>query len=268
MFAEKVVTITGASSGLGRQLAHDLAARRCRVVLFARNADALAEAVAECEAAGGEAMAVTGDVTQPEDCERLIAKTTERFGGIDFLISNAGLSMWAKFEEVTDLNLFRRLMEVNYLGLVHTLHFALPALKKTGGLIVSIGSIQGKIAVPAHSGYVASKHALEGFCDTLRYELEETGVDILTVHPHWIQGTNMRANACTADGTAMGESKRSHNHESITLEQCAREIIDAMRERRRELIIPPRLRLAPILKALWPALLRRKVLRIFRGQGK
>jgi short-subunit dehydrogenase len=160
-------------------------------------------------------------------------------------------------------------MEVNYLGLVHTLHFALPALKKTGGLIVSIGSIQGKIAVPAHSGYVASKHALEGFCDTLRYELEETGVDILTVHPHWIQGTQMRANACTADGAAMGESnKRSHNHESITLEQCAREIIDAMRERRRELIIPPRLRLAPILKALWPALLRRKVLRIFRGQGK
>jgi NAD(P)-dependent dehydrogenase (short-subunit alcohol dehydrogenase family) len=92
MFAEKVVIITGASSGLGRQLAHDLAARRCRVVLFARNADVLAEAVAECEAAGGEAMAVTGDVTQPEDCERLIAKTTERFGSIDFLISNAGLS--------------------------------------------------------------------------------------------------------------------------------------------------------------------------------
>ena len=259
MFSEKVVIITGASSGLGRQLAHDLAARRCRVVLFA---------VAECEAAGGEAMAVTGDVTQPADCERLIDETTERFGGIDFLISNAGLSMWAKFDEVTDLNLFRRLMEVNYLGLVNTLHFALPTLKKNAGLIVSIGSIQGKIAVPAHSGYVASKHALEGFCDTLRYELEGTGVDILTVHPHWIQGTNMRANACTADGAAMGESKRSHNHESITLEQCAREIIDAMRERQRELIIPPRLRLAPILKALWPALLRRKVLRIFRGQGK
>ena len=267
MFAKKVVIITGASSGLGRQLARDLAARRCRVVLFARNANALAEAVAECEAAGGEAMAVNGDVTQPEDCERLITKTTERFGGIDFLISNAGLSMWAKFEEVTDLNLFRRLIEVNYLGLVNTLHFALPALKQRDGLIVSIGSIQGKIAVPAHSGYVASKHALEGFCETLRYELDDTSVDLLTVHPHWIQGTNMRANAFAADGAAMGESKRSHNHESITLDECAREIIDAMRARQSELIIPPRLRLAPILKALWPTMLRRKVMRIFRGQG-
>jgi len=268
MFAEKTVVITGASSGLGRQLACDLAARRCRVVLFARNAGALAEAVAECEAAGGEAMAVTGDVTVPADCERLINETLERFGGIDFLISNAGLSMWAKFEDVTDLNVFRSLMEVNYLGLVNALHFALPSLRKSGGLIVSIGSIQGKIAVPAHSGYVASKHALEGFCETLRYELDGSGVDLLTVHPHWIQGTNMRANACTADGGAMGAGKRAHNHESITLEECAREIIDAMRARQNELIIPPRLRLAPILKALWPAMLRRKVLRIFRGQGK
>ena len=108
MFAEKTVVITGASSGLGRQLACDLASRRARCVLFARNEAALAKVVAECEKAGGEAIAVVGDVTKPEDCERLINEATARFGGIDIYLSNAGLSMWASFEEVKDLNIFRR----------------------------------------------------------------------------------------------------------------------------------------------------------------
>ena len=223
---------------------------------YASLADALAEAEAECEAAGGEAKAVTGDVTQPEDCERLIAKTTERFGGIDFLISNAGLSMWAQFDEVKDLSIFRRLMEVNYLGLVHTLHFALPALKKTGGLIVSIGSIQGKIAVPAHSGYVASKHALEGLVDTLRSELHGTGINFLQVYPDWIRGTGMRQNALGSHGQAVGDRKHDHGGAGVTVDECARAILRTMAKGRSSLYIPRKLQYVSCLKMFFPGLLR------------
>ncbi|SVE04116.1 uncharacterized protein METZ01_LOCUS456970, partial [marine metagenome] len=97
-------------------MACDFASRQARCVLFARNKEALYGVVAECEKAGGEAIAVVGDVTKPDDCERLVNEAAARFGGIDIYLSNAGLSMWAPFEEVKDLNIFRRMMEVNYLG--------------------------------------------------------------------------------------------------------------------------------------------------------
>jgi NAD(P)-dependent dehydrogenase (short-subunit alcohol dehydrogenase family) len=259
MFAGKVVIITGASSGLGRQLALDFAQRKARCVLFARNAEALAEVATECQEAGGKVITVTGDVTVPADCERLAGAAVERFGAIDIFISNAGLSMWAPFEEVKDLNIFRRLMEVNYLGAVNGVHYTLPHLKASGGSIVAVASIQSKMGVPYHTGYVASKHALEGFCNALRYDLEGSGVNVLTVHPHWIQGTNLRANACSGDGGVMGASRRSHYSESITVNKCAMSILAAIDDRETELIIPPKLRLVPWLRLLWPGYLRRKV---------
>ena len=259
MFAEKTVVITGASSGLGAQLACDLASRRARCVLFARNEEALAKVVAECEKAGGEAIAVVGDVTIPEDCERLINEAIARFGGIDIYLSNAGLSMWAPFEEVKDLNIFRRMMEVNYLGAVNGLHFALPHLKQSRGHMVAIASIQSKIGVPYHTGYVASKHALEGFCRALRYDLEGTGVTVLTVHPHWIRGTNLRTNACSADDQPVGDRKLTHTGESISTAECSSAILKAIGNRDTELIVPAKLRFVPWLKLLWPGLLRRKI---------
>ena len=259
MFAKKTVVITGASSGLGRQLACDLASRRARCVLFARNKEALAEVGAKCEKAGGKVITVVGDGTKPEDCERLINEATVRFGSIDIYLSNAGLSMWAPFEEVKDLNIFRRMMEVNYLGAVNGLHFALPHLKQSRGHMVAIASIQSKIGVPYHTGYVASKHALEGFCRALRYDLEGTGVTVLTVHPHWIRGTNLRTNACSADDQPVGDRKLAHTGESISTAECSAAILKAIGNRDTELIVPAKLRFVPWLKLLWPGLLRRKI---------
>ncbi len=268
MFAEKTVVITGASSGLGRQLARDLASRQARCVLFARNRAALAEVVVECENVGGEVISVVGDVTQPVDCEHLINEAVRRFGGIDIYLSNAGLSMWGPFEKVKDLNIFRRLIEVNYLGAVNGLHFALPHLKQSCGHIVAIASIQSKIGVPYHTGYVASKHALEGFCRALRYDLEGTGVTILTVHPHWIRGTNMRKNACSTDGKVVGDRKLAHNSESISVAECSAAILKAVGNGDTELIVPPKLRFVPWLKLLWPSLLRRKIWNKINRQNK
>ena len=268
MFSGKTVIITGASSGLGRQLARDLAVQGANCVLFGRNEDKLAQTLTLCEEAGAQAIAVVGDVTQSVDCERLVNESVARFGGVDIYISNAGISMWAPFEEVKDLGIFRRLMEVNYLGAVHGAHYALPHLKKSAGQFVAIASIQSKVAVPYHTGYVASKHALEGFCGALRCDLEGKGVNVLTVYPHWIRGTDMRANACSADGKALGDSGRSHNKESITSEECSKAVLEALSKRKGELIIPNKLKLVPWLKLLWPGYLRRKIQRMVKGQGE
>jgi len=266
MFADKTVVITGASSGLGRQLARDCAARRANCVLFARNTAALEEVAVECQAAGGRVLVVTGDVTVPDDCERLAKEAEEKFGGIDVYISNAGLSMWSPFEDITDVGIFRKLMEVNYLGAVHGAYATLPALKASGGRFVAIASIQSRMGVPCHTGYVASKHALEGFCKALRYDLEGSGVTVLTVHPHWMRGTNLRANACAADGGTVGEKRRSHGSESVTVEQCAEAVLAAIENRDEELVIPPKLRLVPWLNLFWPGYLRRKVWRLVGRQ--
>jgi len=268
MFSGKTVIITGASSGLGRQLACDLAVQGANCVLFGRNEDKLAQTLTLCEEAGAQAIAVVGDVTQSVDCERLANESVERFGGIDIYISNAGISMWAPFEEVKDLGIFRRLMEVNYLGAVHGAHYALPHLKKSAGQFVAIASIQSKVAVPYHTGYVASKHALEGFCEALRCDLEGKEVNVLTVYPHWIRGTDMRANACSADGKVLKGGGRSHNKESITPEECSKAVLEALGKRKGELIIPNKLKLVPWLKLLWPGYLRRKIQRMVKGQGE
>jgi len=252
MFRDKTVILTGASSGLGAVLAQEFATAGARLTLFARNGEKLQEVVDLCQAAGANALAVSGDVTQPEDCKRLIGTSVQHYGSLDYLVANAGISMWARFDEIEDLTVFRRLIEVNYLGLVNCVHPALPHLKESRGLIAAVSSIQGEIGVPLHTGYVASKHALEGFCKALRMELAESGVDILTVLPHWLRGTDLRQNAFGANGQTLGTSSRKHSSDSISLEAASQAILQAMVKRQRKLVMPWKLRLLLGLHAIKP----------------
>ena len=259
MFRDKTAVITGASSGLGRSLAIELSGLGAGLVLFGRDGARLEETAERCRQGGGTVVTVTGDVTEPDDCARLIAAALDRFGGIDYLVLSAGVSMWARFEDIEDVTIFRKVMETNYLGAVHCAHAALPYLKERRGMIVAISSIQGKIGVPYHTGYVASKHALQGFCDTLRVELEGSGVRVLTVLPHWLRGTGLRQNAYGKSGTPMGNARPAHSGESIGLDECCREIVAAIRSGKRELIIPLRLRVLAWLNKLSPKLVERIV---------
>lgn len=254
MFRDKVVIVTGASSGLGATLATEFAKTGAKVALFSPEEEKQAEVARQCEAAGGRALPVVGDVTREGDCSALVEKTLGSFGAIDYLVANAGISMWAPFAEVDDLEVFRKLVEVNYLGAVNCVHFALPHLIASKGMVVAITSIQGKIGVPLHTGYVGSKHALQGFCETLRMELAGTGVDILTVLPHWLRGTDLRKNAFGKDGRALGTSSRRHSKESISLEEAAHAIMHATHKRKRSLVIPWKLRLLLALNLLAPRL--------------
>jgi NAD(P)-dependent dehydrogenase (short-subunit alcohol dehydrogenase family) len=254
MFRDKVVIVTGASSGLGATLATEFATAGAKVALFSPEAEKQAEVARQCEAVGGRALSVVGDVTRAQDCDNLVQKTLGSFGTLDYLVANAGISMWAPFADVDDLEVFRKLVEVNYLGAVNCVHFALPHLIASKGMVVAITSIQGKIGVPLHTGYVASKHALQGFCESLRMELAGTGVDILTVLPHWLRGTDLRKNAFGKDGRALGTSSRRHSKESISLEEAARKIMQATHKRKRSLVIPWKLRLLLALNLFAPGL--------------
>lgn len=255
MFQGKTVLITGASSGLGASLAVKFAGAGANLALFALDEEGLKQVAGQCGNAGASVITLTGDVSNPDDCSRIIANTISQFGSLDFLVLCAGISMWTRFEDVEDLSLFKRLIDTNYLGAVNCTYYALPHMKKNGGTIVAISSIQGKIGVPLHTGYVASKHALQGFFDALRTEISDPGIHILLVLPHWLRGTNLRRSAIGADGRELGESSAKHNTESISLEECSDAIMKAMRKRQRELVIPSKLKLLPWVKLIFPRLL-------------
>ncbi len=260
----KTVVITGASSGIGEELAVALAARGAHVVLAARGEELLARVKQRCEQAGGRALVVPTDVSDPEACRRMVERSVAEFGGIDALVNNAGLTMRACFEDVTDLSIFERLMRVNYLGAVYCTHHALPYLKSRRGLVVAVSSLTGKSGVPGRSGYAATKHAMQGFFDSLRIELLGKGVDVLVVSPGFV-ATDIRARAVGADG--------STGHEGIAEEQgnrmmdartCANLILRAMERREREVVMMPAAKLVLALKALAPSVVDRIASRMMK----
>lgn len=251
-FAGRTAVVTGASSGLGASLAEAFARGGADPVLFARSREGL-EAVADrCRVGGSEPLVVPGDVTDPAACEALVGRTIDRFGRLDYLVACAGLGMWARFDEVQDPAIFRRIMEVNYAGLVHPLFHALPHLKRSRGMLVAVSSIQGKVGVPYHTGYAASKHAVQGFCDSLRMELRGSGVDVLTVLPHWIRGTRLRERALDGTGTPRGDAAPPHGGGAMAVEEVSRAVLDAVRKRKRTLFVPPRLRFLAWLAEIAP----------------
>ncbi|MBD2313379.1 SDR family oxidoreductase [Desertifilum sp. FACHB-1129] len=255
-FTNKTIIITGASAGIGRTLSLSLAQQGANLVLAARDATALAEVADACHKGGGNAIAIPTDVTQPQACQHLIEQAIATFGQIDILVNNAGISMLAPFEQVTDLSIFEQVMQVNYLGAVYCTHYALPYLKTSRGLLVAISSLCGKTAVPTRTGYVASKHALQGFCDTLRIELRGTGVDVLVVSPGFV-ATDIRKRAFGADGQTLGNSPRDESRGNMSVEECVRQILRAMEKRQREQIMTPKGKVIPWVKLIAPGIVDR-----------
>ncbi len=255
-FANKTIILTGASAGIGKTLAIALAGQGADLVLAARDASALAEVVAACHAAGGQAIAVPTDVTQPEACQQLVEQAIATFGQIDILVNNAGISMLSRFDQVTDLSIFDQVMRVNYLGAVYCTHYALPHLKASRGLVVAISSLCGKTAVPTRTGYVASKHAMQGFFDTLRIELRGTGVDVLVVSPGFV-ATDIRERALGGDGQPLGQSPRDESQGNMSVEECVQQIVWAMERRKREHVMTLKGKAIPWAKLVAPGLVDR-----------
>lgn len=245
---DKVVVITGASSGIGAALAQAMGQAGAKVVLAARRVEEMKRVAMTIP----KAVMVVTDVTKDEDCKNLIDITIKEYGRIDILVNNAGISMTTLFEDITDLSLFRKIMDVNYHGSVACTYYALPHLKASKGLIVAVSSLTGKTGVPSRTAYSASKHAMQGFFDSLRVELMETGVDVTVISPGFVQ-SEVRYKALGGDAEPRNES---HIDESnvMTAEECAAQMMDAIRERNRDVIIADSLRsqLLPWLRLIAP----------------
>lgn len=175
--SEQVIVITGASSGIGRATAKMAAARGAEVLLTARSAPELAKVVAEIQAAGGRADHYAADVTRPEQLEAVAEYADKHFGRIDTWVNNAGVSAYGRIEQL-GLDDMRRVMDVTFWGVVNGCRTALPRLRQQGGALINIGSEVSTAPVPLQGPYVAAKHAVAGFTDVLRLELEKDKVPI------------------------------------------------------------------------------------------
>ena len=256
-FNDKVIIITGASSGIGRACAMEFAQNGAKIVLAARRENELKKVEENIKKQGGEAISVITDVKNIGDCKHLIDKTIEKYGKIDVLINNAGISMRAVFEDL-DLSVIKELMDTNFYGAVYCTKFALPNLLKQKGTVIGISSISGLTPLPGRTGYSASKHAMEGFLNTLRLENIKKGLNVLIVHPGFTS-SNIRNMALDKNGKPQKETPRNEE-EMMSAEKVAQIIAKATYKRERDLILTQQGRLVVWLHKNFPGITDRIIL--------
>lgn len=258
---DKTVVITGASSGIGKALAQEMAKRGANIVLAARQYVTLCEITAALEKEYGiKALAIQADVSKEEDCEALVKQTILTFGKLDVLINNAGLSMRALFKDL-ELSVLKDLMDVNFWGTVYCTKYALPEILKTTGSIVAVSSIAGYRGLPGRTGYSSSKFAMNGFMESLRTELLKTGVHVMVACPGFTT-SNIRVAALSQDGTAHGETSMEEG-KMMTAEEVAQRICDGIEQKKRTLIMTRQGKLAVWVNKLFPAFADKKVFELF-----
>ena len=246
---DKVIVITGASSGIGEAMAREYAKMGAKIVMAARREEELQRIAHEIESTGGQVTYAACDVVNEQECQHLMDVAVERFGGIDILICNAGLSMRALFDEC-DLKVLHRLMDVNFWGTVNCTKYALPWIQKSRGSIVGISSVAGIHGLPGRTGYSASKYAMTGFLDTIRIENLKKGVHVMTACPGFT-ASNVRFSALTADGSQQGETPRNEA-KMMTPEQVAHIVAKGIRRRKRLCLMEWEGRATHFLKKLFP----------------
>lgn len=228
----KVVVITGASSGIGKALALGALSRGAMVAVCARKTATLEQVYGHENESN--LLYTTVDVSKEEDCKKLIDITVAKWGRIDVLINNAGISMRALFED-TDVAVLRELMDINFWGAVYCTKYALPYIKEQKGVIAGISSVAGYRGLPARTGYAASKFALQGFLEALRTELLYSGTHVMWVSPGFTT-SNIRNVALSSDGSPQKETPLDETS-LMSAEECADIILDAIKNRKRTVIM-------------------------------
>lgn len=246
----KVVIVTGASSGIGKALAVEAAGRGAKVVLAARNEAKLAQLMASLPGGEAQHLLVKTDVSIETECQHLIEETIKKYGRIDVLINNAGISMRALFAE-TDLKVIKQLMDINFWGTVYCTKYALPLLLKSKGTVAGVSSIAGFKGLPGRTGYSASKFAMHGFLEALRIENLKKGLHVLIACPGFT-ASNIRNTALAADGAAQGESPRDEAG-MMSAEEVAQSILKAVLKRKRTLVLSRQGKLTVLLNKIIPA---------------
>lgn len=228
--------ITGGTSGIGKACAELYASKGYNIVITGRNQERLDEVTKELSENGHAILGIQADAASEESAKEVVEKAIDTFGEIHVLICNAGVSMRAMFEDL-DLKVFREVMEINFMGTVNYVKYALPHLLKSKGTIIGISSINGHRGTPARTAYSSSKFAMEGFFEALRTELMYRGVHVLVASPGYT-GTNIRNVALTADGKVQGESPKDES-KMMTAEQVAQRIYKGHIKKHRDFILTP-----------------------------
>lgn len=259
----KVVLITGGTSGIGKALAFAFGRAGARIVITGRNEQNLQATGQALTAQQIENLALVADVSREADCARMVSQTIARFGQLDILINNAGISMRAMFEDL-ELEVIRKVMDTNFYGTVYATKYALPHILQTRGSILGISSIAGYRGLPGRTGYSASKFAMHGFLESLRTELLDKGVHVMVACPGFT-GTNIRNTALTATGQVQGESPLDEG-KIMSAEEVAGRILKATRRRERDLVITAQGKLTVFLNKWLPGLTDRLVLNHFKKE--
>jgi short-subunit dehydrogenase len=249
---KKVVIVTGASSGIGLACVREFSMRGFKVVMAARTFEKLINIENEIKAYNPDILAVKVDVSQENECKELVDATIKRFGKIDVLVNNAGISMRALFKDL-DLAVLHSLMNTNFWGTVYCTKYALPYILAQKGSIVGVSSIAGFMGLPGRTGYSASKFAMHGFLETIRVEHLKQNLHVMIVAPGFTS-SNIRKNALAADGSAQGETPRDENS-MMQPEDVAKEIYRGVIKRKRQVVLTIQGKLAVFLRKWFPSLI-------------
>jgi short-subunit dehydrogenase len=238
---DKVVIITGATSGIGEACALTFGKEGAKIVITGRNQEKIDQSSKKLRSFGVEVLAILADAGSETDNKNMVDQVIKAFGRIDILINNAGISMRALFQDL-DLEVFRKVMDTNFWGTVYATKYCLPAILESNGSIIGISSINGFRGTPARTAYTASKFAMNGFFESLRTEVMKQGVHVMVAAPGFT-ASNIRNSALTAHGQAQGASPRDEG-KMMTAEEVAEEILKATLKRKRDLVLTTQGKLA------------------------
>jgi len=260
---DKVIIITGGSSGIGKALAEKFGREGSKLIITARRKEQLEDVANELRQQGIEVTPVVADASIEDDCAHVVDVAFRKYGRIDVLINNAGISMRALFEDL-QLEVFKKVMDVNFYGLVNTTKYALPHILRSQGSIVGISSVNGRRATPARSAYSASKFAMIGFLESLRSEMLDRGVHVLTACPGFT-ASNIRRAALMANGKTYGGPSRDESY-MMSAEEVADHIYTAVVRRKRDLLLTLQGKLAVWLNYFFPGWMDRKTLELIQKE--
>jgi short-subunit dehydrogenase len=256
MYQNKVVIITGGSSGIGKALAFSFLKRGAKVVISGRNSQNLKQTEAEFSAFSNQFLTFCGDVSIENDCKNLIDFTVQNFKKVDILVNNAGISMRSLFAN-TQPDVIKKVMDINFWGTVFCTKYALPYLLDTKGVVVGISSIAGFKGLPARTGYSASKFAMHGFLEALRIENLKTGLHVLIACPGFT-ASNIRNVALRGDGTAQGETPRDEQ-KMMQPDEVAEHILKAIQQKKNTLVLTTQGKLIVLLNKFFPKFMDKQV---------
>ncbi len=260
----KVVIVTGASSGIGRACAEAFAKKGANLIIAARQFVTLCEITADLQTRYGiKAIAVETDVSKEGDCKHIINQALLSFGRIDCLVNNAGISMRALFKDL-DLAVIEKVMNVNFWGTVYCTKYALPEILKSGGTIVGVSSIAGFKGLPGRTGYSASKFAMNGFLEALRTENLKNGINVMIACPGFTS-SNIRNVALNSEAKSQGETTMNESS-MMSAEEVALRIVKGVEQKKRLLVMTGKGKLAVLLQKIIPSFTDKLIFNEFRKE--